>query len=74
MRLHFHLRDESHLLPDPEGIEVEDVQQAKSAALEMLAELRLEDPAAARDWSGWRLEVTDAAGVVVFSVDLSGRV
>ncbi len=70
MRLYFHLRDRDHFMPDAEGVEVDDLEQARAAALEMLRELRQEDPSAARGWSGWTLDATDAAGRVVFSLDL----
>ena len=71
MRLYFHLRAPHDSIPDLEGVEVDDVEQAKAAALEMLAELRQENPSAARDWSGWTLDATDAACRVLFSLDLS---
>jgi hypothetical protein len=74
MRLYFHLRDKHRSIPDSEGVEVPDVAQARAAGLEMLRELREEDPSTAQEWSGWRLEATDAAGVVVFRIDLDSLV
>ena len=70
MRLYFHLRDRHHVMPDAEGVEVDDLEQARAAALEVLAEVRQENPSAARGWSGWTLDATDAAGRVIFSLDL----
>jgi hypothetical protein len=37
----------------------------------MIRDLRQEDPSVARDWSGWTLDVADATGAVLFSVDLA---
>jgi hypothetical protein len=36
----------------------------------MVDELRQEAAATAEDWSGWTLNVTDAAGRVLFCMDL----
>jgi hypothetical protein len=74
MRLYFHLRDKHHSIPDSDGVEVSDLAQARAAALDMLRELREKDPSTAQEWSGWRLEATDAAGVVVFRIDLDSIV
>ena len=70
MRLYFDLTDKQHTLPDVEGIEVSDIAQARSVALEMIRKIRQQDASAAQDWSGWTLNVVDAAGVIVFSIDL----
>ena len=69
MRLYFHLRDKHHSIPDSDGVEVPDIDHARAASLEMLRELREENPSTAEEWSGWRLEATDATGVVVFRID-----
>jgi hypothetical protein len=74
MRLYFHLRDKQHSLPDVEGVEVADVAQARTAALNMLQELRQENASVTRDWSGWTLDMADGAGVVLFSIDLDSPV
>jgi hypothetical protein len=70
-RLHFNLISKSGFLPDREGVQVVDVRHAQEAALSMLEELRQEDASAAQEWSGWTLNVTDTAGRVVFSIDLT---
>lgn len=74
MRLYFDLRDKQYTLPDVEGVEVSDIAQAKRVALELVLKLHQDDASAAQDWSGWRLNVVDAAGVVVFSIDLDSGV
>ena len=70
MRLYFDLKDKQHTLPDVEGVEVSDIAQARNVALEMIRKFRQEDGSAAQDWSGWTLNVVDAAGLIVFSIDL----
>lgn len=72
-QLYFNLVSPQESLPDCEGVEVEDVRHAEAAAVAMLDELLQEDASAARDWSGWTLNVTDAAGRVLFSIDLDGE-
>jgi hypothetical protein len=70
-RLYFNLVSKHESLPDREGVQVVDVRHAQAAALELLHELRKEDASAAQEWSGWTLNVTDAAGRVVFSIHLT---
>ena len=70
-RLYFDLVNSHESIPDREGIEVDDVGQAKASALAaMIEELWQEDASTAQDWSGWTLNVSDDAGRVVFSLDL----
>jgi len=70
MRLYFDLRDKKYTLPDVHGVEVSDLDQARRVALTMLQKLRRKDPSVAQDWSGWRIDVVDAAGAVVLSIQL----
>jgi hypothetical protein len=70
MRVYFHLRTEHSSIPDVQGVEVTDLEQARADALELLCDFRQEDGCAVGDLSGWTLEATDAAGRVVFWLDL----
>jgi len=74
MWVYFHLRAKHDSIPDLEGVEVADADEARTAPLEMLREFRQEDAWAARDWRGWTLEATDATGRVLFSLDLENPV
>ena len=74
MRLYFHLIDNHDSLPDLEGVEATDLAQAKTAAVDLLRELQQEDASVARDWSGWRLDIADATGAVLGSIDLDRAV
>ena len=72
MRLFFHLVDTGDTIHDLEGVEVTDLEQARTEALRALDEMQQEDPFAPQDWSGWTLRITDGSGQVVHSLDLDG--
>ena len=69
MRLYFHLAAVHDSILDEVGIEVEDLDEAESETMRAIADMKVEDHSAAQELNGWRLEVTDAAGAVVFSID-----
>ena len=71
MRLYFHLVSAQEVIRDREGVEVADLHEARAQAVQAIRELLQEDASAARDWSGWTLEVADADGAVLFSLDLA---
>ena len=73
VRLFFHLTNDREIIRDAHGIEVKDLAHARREALRTIAEVRAEDQAAARDWSGWRFRIEDAGGRVVLSLDLDGN-
>jgi hypothetical protein len=74
VRIYFHLTSAHDVIRDSEGVEVADLQEALLEATKTVEELRQADASAARDWSGWRLDVTDAAGCVLFSLGLDSPV
>jgi hypothetical protein len=69
MKIYFHATDGERYIRDEKGIEVADVELAREQSLRTFTEFRreqeLED-----GFSGWRLQVVDAAGLVVFTLDL----
>jgi hypothetical protein len=71
VRIYFHLKSAHTVILDPEGVEVSDPQEARVQALEVIDELRQKD---AQSWSGWTLAATDAAGSVLFMVELTSIV
>ena len=71
-RCYFHLVSGSEEIRDREGLEVTDLDQAYAEALETLHALAREDKAAAAAWAGWRLDVRDASGALLFSIGLDG--
>jgi hypothetical protein len=68
----FHLKNHTEQILDDGGIEARSPEQAYAQATQAIQELLAEEEQAS-EWSGWRLEVTDRAGAVVFSIDLAGR-
>jgi hypothetical protein len=69
-RYYFHLANRRDFIRDEDGLELADLAQARTEALKAIEELRQENPVAAMDWAGWRLDVADSSGVVVFSISL----
>jgi hypothetical protein len=72
VRCYFHLVNGSEEIRDTEGLEVADLEQAHAEALETLHALAREDEEAAAAWAGWRLDVCDASGALLFSIGLDG--
>jgi hypothetical protein len=70
LRCYFHLVCESEAIRDTEGLEVEDLDEAWTQAHEAVLDLARDNPAAAATWAGWRLDVCDEPGVVLFSMNL----
>lgn len=70
MRYYFHLVSSMGKIPDSEGVEVASLGQAKAQALQAIEELRGEEDATDDDWTGWRLEVTDATGQLMMVFEL----
>ncbi len=70
MRCYFHLMSGSEVIRDPEGVEVTSLDGARTQAHKAIQDLVQEDPTSAASWAGWRLEVCDAAGAVLFSISL----
>jgi tRNA A37 N6-isopentenylltransferase MiaA len=69
-RYYFHLTNGEAVIRDEEGTEVSSMQTALISAMEMVEELRAEDPSAADEWQGWRLEIVDASGRTVHTMPL----
>ena len=70
VRIYFHLAHANVVIRDREGVDVSDVEDALARARKTIETLRREEPSVAQDWSGWRLDVTDAAGRMLVSLDL----
>jgi hypothetical protein len=70
MRCYFNLLGDSDTILDTDGIEVEDIAQARAQALKAIEELRDDEDMLPDDWQGWRLEVVDDSGEILFSIGL----
>ena len=63
MRLYFNLVQGQEVIEDYEGIEVADVGQAQSQALQALLELRRETPDIGEEWRHWKMVIVDDGDV-----------
>jgi hypothetical protein len=69
-RYFFNLTDGETMIRDEEGIEASSIQAAVISAMEVVEELRAQDPSNSDEWQGWRLEIVDASGQAVQSIPL----
>jgi hypothetical protein len=69
-RYYFHLVDAREIIPDGTGIEVADLEEVRAVALAAIHQFRQEHPATAAKWRDWRIEVTDAQGVIALTLKL----
>jgi hypothetical protein len=67
VRIYFHLKDSQETIPDVDGVEVSGPREARIQALRAIQEFQEEG---GRDFSGWTLIATDAAGRSLFTLDL----
>ena len=52
------------------GIDVADLDEVRATTLEAVHQFRQEHPATAAKWQDWRIEVTDAQGVIALTLGL----
>ncbi|WP_046867574.1 DUF6894 family protein [Microvirga massiliensis] len=69
-RYYFHLVDRHEIIRGEKGLEVADLATARREAMRAIEEVRSKSPSTAANWKGWRLDVADAAGTIVFSISL----
>jgi hypothetical protein len=69
-RYFFNLTDGHDVIPDEDGIEVSDDRAALIQAFEAIEELRRESDASQGEWVGWRLNIVDGSGRLVYSLAL----
>ena len=70
MRCHFDLIDAHQTLIDDQGVEVADVDEARTLARDAIREAIQEGALNLADCLGWRLEARDASGAVLFAIRL----
>ena len=68
--MYFHLKNGHPGIPDQKGLEFENPGGVRAEALKALAEIGAEDPLLFEDGKGWRLNVADGSGEVLFSITL----
>lgn len=67
MRCYFHLVSDHDQIVDDEGIEVSDLESAKTQALMAVRELQQELGGIVDDWSGWHLRILSSEGRLLYS-------
>ena len=66
----FNLTDGSQVIRDDEGLQLADMNVAVAYAIKAIKELRAEAPSPSQDWLGWRMEITNGTGEVVWVIPL----
>jgi hypothetical protein len=67
MRCYFNL---VHTIPDEDGVEVADLDEARALAAEAITELIANGENEIADWRGWHIAVTDGSGTIAFTIRL----
>ena len=68
MRCYFNLVSSHHTIIDNEGLEVADVDEARSFAHQAAAEMVQDGVAEIAHWRGWQMEARDASGTTLFTM------
>jgi hypothetical protein len=68
MHCYFNLVSSHKTILDEEGIEVADIDEARSFAREAVAEMARDGVAEIAHWRGWEIETRDASGAVLFTI------
>jgi hypothetical protein len=70
MRLYFHLVSDFGEVPDTAGVEVRDTSDLRPQIIKALEEIRKEKPHLLEEGRGWRVNVADNSGQVLFLLSL----
>jgi hypothetical protein len=68
MRCYFNLVSSHHTITDEEGLEVADMDEARTFAREAITEMTQDGVAEIAHWRGWEMGARDAAGTVLFTM------
>ena len=68
MRCCFNLVSSHHTITNNEGLEVANLEEARTFAREAVAEMVQDGVAEIAHWRGWEMEARDASGTVLFTV------
>ena len=68
MRCYFNLVSSDQTITDHEGLEVTDVEEARTFAREAVTEMVRDGVAEIAHWRGWEMEARDASGTVLFTM------
>jgi hypothetical protein len=68
MRCYFNLVSSHHTITDDEGLEVANLDEARTFAREAVAEMVQKGVGEIAHWRGWQMEARDASGTVLFTM------
>ena len=68
MRCYFNLVSSHRTITDDEGLEVTDMEEARTFARTAVAEIFQDGVAEIAHWRGWEMEARDASGTVLFTM------
>jgi len=74
MRVHFNLVNGAQCITDAAGIDVADLEEARSQAKNAIVESISEEVFSPYELATWRLEAVDSSGAVLFSFNLDSMV
>ncbi|WP_445501116.1 DUF6894 family protein [Microvirga sp. G4-2] len=69
-RYYFNLTDGNQIIRDDEGLQLADINAAVGYAIKAIEELRAEARAPSEEWLGWRMEITNGTGEMVWVIPL----
>jgi hypothetical protein len=69
-RYYFNLTDGNRIICDDEGLQLADINTVVDYAIKAIEELRAEAPSPSDEWLGWRMEITNGTGEVVWMIPL----
>jgi len=69
MRCYFNLVSSHRTITDEEGLEVADMEEARTFAREAIREMAQDGVAEIAHWRGWQMEARDASGTILFTMD-----
>ena len=69
-RIYFHLVSKHETILDTVGLEITDLDEAHAEARKAIEEFENESPSPGAEWDGWRLDVSNHSGAVMFSIPL----
>ena len=70
MRLYFHLVNSDEKILDNEGVDISNLDEARTQALETVAQFAASGEIGPESLTAWRLEATDSSGAVAFTINL----
>ena len=68
MHCYFNLVSSHRTIPDDEGLEVANLDEARTFAREAVTGMAQDGIAEIARWRGWEMEARDASGTVLFTV------